>query len=183
MNKKIFLSVAAVGLLAASLTACGDSSSGAKSSKAEDCAAGLSAECLEGSWNLVGLALISTDPANPGAGDILTNYNYSAAPGVMTFNEDGSFQFDVPMSAPEDLRTVDCNPIYGDWSIAGASLTLNAKINNMCLGQKHITITPVIKQEGVSIKMSFGALWLMENAMDEVDLRASSTEVLTINAD
>jgi hypothetical protein len=52
----------------------------------------------------------------------------------------------------------------------------------MCLGQKHITVTPVIKQEGVSIKMSFGALWLMENAMDEVDLRASSTEVLTINA-
>ena len=56
MNKNIFLSAAAAALLAVSLTACGDSSTSAKSSKAEDCAAGLTKECLEGEWSFIGIS-------------------------------------------------------------------------------------------------------------------------------
>ena len=181
MKNKVFIAMTAAVAMAA-LTACGDSGTSSAKSKATECANGLSAECLQGTWSLIGIAPISTDPANPGAGEIMANFNYSAAPGVMIFNEDGSFQFDVPQGAPEGLKTVDCNPVYGTWSVSEASLTLKGTTNSVCLGQKNITVTPLIKPEGAVIKMSLGALWLMENATDEVSLKSTSTEVFTISA-
>ncbi|MBR5413631.1 MAG: hypothetical protein IK114_11425 [Fibrobacter sp.] len=181
MKNKVFIAMTAAVAMAA-LTACGDSGTSAAKSKATECANGLSAECLQGTWSLVGIAPISTDPANPGAGEILTDYNYSAAPGVMTFNEDGTFQFDLPQGAPEGLKTVDCNPVYGTWTVSEANLTLKSTVNGMCLGQGSITVTPLIKPEGAVIKMSLGTLWLMENVTDQVDLKATTTEVFTISA-
>ena len=168
------LAVASLCSLAA-FTACGDSSSSASKSKAEECANGLSAECLQGSWNMLGFA-------NNGTGEILPAYDYKAAPGKLTFNEDGTFQFDVPLSAPADLKAGDCNPVYGNWTISGTQLTLKGTINGMCLAHKSATFTPVIAAEGAEIKMSMGGLWLMENATDEVSIKSYAGEVYTISA-
>ena len=155
-------------------TACGDSSSDPKPTKAQECANGLSADCLVGSWNMIGLA-------NSGTGEILPSYNYTV-PGMLTFNEDGSFQFDVPLAAPADLRTIDCNPVYGTWTVSGNTLTMKSTVNGMCLAKKSTTVVPIITTNGAQIKMTMGGLWLLENATDEVSIKSNSTEVYTISA-
>ena len=176
MNKKLFIGLAAAVAMSA-LTACSESSSSSKPSKAEECANGLSAECLVGAWNMNGFA-------NSGTGEMLPNFNYTAAPGKMTFNEDGTFQFDVPAGAPAGHRTEDCNPIYGNWSVAGTTLTMRATINEMCVDshKKKIDLVPKIVVDGVEVKMTYGSLWLLENATDEVSIKDNSTEVYTISA-
>ena len=158
-------------------TACGDSSSDPKPSKAEECANGLSSDCLVGSWNMIGLA-------NSGTGEILPSYDYKSAPGMLTFSEDGSFQFDVPAAAPADLRTIDCNPVYGTWTVSGNTLTMKSTVNGMCLDtkQKSITFVPIITTNGAQIKMTTGVLWFFFNATDEKSIKENSTEVYTISA-
>ena len=173
--KKMLLVPFAAALALSTLTACGDSSSDPKPSKAEECANGLSSDCLVGSWNMIGLA-------NSGTGEILPSYDYKSAPGMLTFNEDGSFQFDVPAAAPVDLRTIDCNPVYGTWTVSGNTLTMKSTVNGMCLAKKSTTVVPIITTNGAQIKMTMGGLWLLENATDEVSIKSNSTEVYTISA-
>jgi len=170
--KKMFLVPLAIAV--SMFTACGDSSSDPKPTKAQECANGLSADCLVGSWNMIGLA-------NSGTGEILPSYNYTV-PGMLTFNEDGSFQFDVPLAAPADLRTIDCNPVYGTWTVSGNTLTMKSTVNGMCLAKKSTTVVPIITTNGAQIKMTMGGLWLLENATDEVSIKSNSTEVYTISA-
>ena len=172
--KKMLLVPFAAALALSTLTACGDSSSDPKPTKAQECANGLSSDCLVGSWNMIGLA-------NSGTGEILPSYNYTA-PGKLTFNEDGSFQFDLPAAAPADLRTIDCNPVYGTWSVSGNTLAMEATVNGMCLAKKRTTVVPVITTNGAQIKMTTGSLWLLENATDEKSIKENSTEVYTISA-
>ena len=101
---------------------------------------------------------------------------------MLTFNEDGSFQFDVPAAAPVDLRTIDCNPVYGTWTVSGNTLTMKSTVNGMCLAKKSTTVVPIITTNGAQIKMTMGGLWLLENATDEVSIKSNSTEVYTISA-
>ena len=152
-----------------------ESSSSFKPTKAEECAKGLSKECLVGAWSMIGFA-------NVGTGEILPNYDYQAAPGLLTFNEDGSFQFDLPTAAPADLRDVDCNPVFGNWSISGTSLSMHATVGGICLAKQRATFTPTIAADGANIKMTVGGLWLLESATDETSIKSYSSEVFTISA-
>ncbi len=174
MKNKVFIGLAAALALSA-FTACSESSSSSKPTKAEECAKGLSKECLVGAWSMIGFA-------NVGTGEILPNYDYQAAPGLLTFNEDGSFQFDLPTAAPAGLRDVDCNPIFGNWSISGTSLSMHATVGGLCLAKQSATFTPTIAADGANIKMTVGGLWLLENATDETSIKSYSSEVFTISA-
>ena len=55
MKNKVFIAMTAAVAMAA-LTACGDSSGSSDPTKAEACAQGVSDECLDGTWDLIGIA-------------------------------------------------------------------------------------------------------------------------------
>lgn len=182
-SRTVSRALAVAGLCSlAALTACGDSSSSPSKSKAQECAEGLSAECLVGSWNLIGISYVGETKVSP-------LYNYQAAPGVLTFNEDGSFQFSMPQGAPAALTTdEDCNPyINGTWNVEGKILNFVSdphKNNNMqmCLnGKKSFAVSPTIALEENQIKMTFGQLVLMEHVTDD-DSKNYLSEVYTISA-
>jgi hypothetical protein len=180
MNKKIFLSVAAVGLLAASLTACGDSSNNAKSSKVEDCAAGLTKECLEGEWSFIGISnLLDT------AGAIRPDYNFSNAPGRLILKSTtpaDSFEFHLP-AASMNAGQIDCTPLYGTWNVAQNTLTMElGKMTMGCLqyGERSMTFNPTLKIKGNTVELSLQKLWFMKTEFDDEETKMGSAEVFSI---
>lgn len=178
--KKMYLvpfaaALCSIGLLAA----CGDSSTDPKPTKAEECASALTtgvptAECLVGTWNMIGLANANLN------NEILPGFSYSAAPGKMIFTEDGKFEFDLPTAGITKLNPLDY-PVYGDWKIEGKVIKLHSM--STALHKTRTELTPSFTTDGSVIKMTFGpsSLWLMENETDEVSIKANATEVYTIS--
>lgn len=183
MQKKTLIALAAAGALSiTALTACSESSTEPRVSKAQQCGNGLSAECLVGAWDALGFA-------NKGTMAMLNEFDYSANPGKLTFQPDGSFTFDFPSTAPAALLNEECNPIKGSWSVEGTVLTLASKARHfdnmqLCLGITTFTLVPEIDMEAVpgSVKMSFGEIVLMGQATNEKSIKDYSTEVFTISA-
>lgn len=165
------------------LTTCDDSSScNRMPSKAEECASSIggvvTAECLVGTWSLIGIA-------NANLGEIYPDFNYAAGPGKLIFTDDGKFQFDLPtvsLDASPFLSSQDF-PVYGSWHIEGNVIKLHSA--SVILFKTRVDRIPRIVLEGSEIKMTFGAntLWLMEIAVGETDVKANATEVYTISAD
>ena len=177
--KKMYLVpfVAALGA-AALLSACGDSSSDPKPSKAEECSKGLTAECLVGSWSLMGIANAANN------NEIIPNFDYSTGPGKLIFTDDGKFEFDLPavnLGNSPLLNPLDY-PVYGDWSIEGNILKLHSM--STALFKTRVQVVPTITVDAATVNMNFGpgSLWLMENATDEVSIKTNATEVYTISA-
>ena len=176
--KKMYLVpfVAALGA-ACLLSACGDSSSNpTKKAKSEECALGASAECLVGTWSLVGLANAANE------NQIIPNFDYSTGPGKLTFTEDGKFEFDLPtvnLGSSPLLNPLDY-PVYGDWKIEAGIIKLHSM--STALFKTRIERAAIITIDGAEVKMTFGpgTLWLMENATDETSIKANATEVYTI---
>lgn len=184
MHKKTFIALAAAGALSiTALTACSESSTEPRVSKAQQCGNGLSAECLVGAWNALGFA-------NKGTKAVLPEFDYSANPGKLTFQSDGSFSFDFPTAAPAALVSdPDCNPIRGSWSVDGTVLTLSSNARHfdnmsMCLGTSTFTLVPEVNLNDVpgSVKLTFEAIVLMSKATNEKSIQDYSTEVFTISA-
>ena len=177
--KKMYLVPLAAALALSTFTACGDSSSGAtKTSKAVECSKGVTAECLVGTWNLVGLANANLN------NEILPSFDYSTGPGQLTFTEDGKFQFDLPtvnLAASPLINPMDF-PVYGDWKAEGNVLKLHAM--STAIYPARTEVTPIIVVTATEVTMSFGpgTLWLMNNASDETSIRANGTEFYTISA-
>ena len=178
--KKMYLVPFAAALCAVGLlTSCGDSSTGAKkASKAEECSKGLTAECMVGSWSLIGLANAANN------NEIIPNFDYTTGPGKLTFTEDGKFQFDLPsvnLNNSPLLNPLDY-PVYGDWKIEAGVLKLHSM--STALFKQRVERMPIISVEATQVKMTFGpsTLWLMENATDETSIKANGTEVYTISA-
>ena len=177
--KKMYLVPLAAALALSTFTACGDSSSDPKPSKAEECASALAtgvptAECLVGTWNMVGLANANLN------NEVLPGFDYSAAPGKMVFTEDGKFEFDLPTAGISKLDPLDY-PVYGDWKIEGNVIKLHSM--STALHKTRTELTPSFTTDGAVIKMTFGpsTLWLMENETDEQSIKANATEVYTIS--
>ena len=185
MHKKTFIALAAAGALSiTALTACSESSTEPRVSKAQQCGNGLSAECLVGAWDALGFA-------NKGTMAMLNEFDYSANPGKLTFQPDGSFTFDFPSTVPAALVSdPDCNPIRGSWSVDGTVLTLSSNARHfdtmqMCLGTgTTLTLVPEIDMEAVpgSVRLSFGEILLMGKATNEKSIKDYSTEIFTISA-
>ena len=185
MNKKNLIAMMAAGSFCLSaLTACGDSSTEARVPKGQQCANGLTAECLVGEWSMLGFA-------NKGTKVMLPEFNYADMPGKLTFQPDGSFNFVLPTNAPAALvNDSDCNPIKGSWSVEGTVLTLSSVAKHfdnlqMCLGTgTHITLEPEVNLEDDPghVRLLFGEIILMGKATNEQSVRDYSTEVFSISA-
>lgn len=174
--KKMYL--VPFALAVSMFTACGDSSSDPKPSKAEECSKGVTAECLVGSWSFVGIANASNN------NEIIPNFDYTTGPGKLIFSDDGKFEFDLPsvnLGNSPLLNPLDY-PVYGDWKIEGNVVKLHSM--STALFKTRVEVAPIITVEAASVKMTFGpgTLWLMENATDETSIKANSTEVYTISA-
>ena len=173
--KKVSMMLAIVGLGAAMMTACDSGSTEAKKpSKAEECAAGVSTECMVGEWSMKGFASKDGGAMHPG-------YDYTSAPGKLTFTDDGQFKVDIPTGAPSEFTSVDCNPIYGTWSVDAGVLTMTTKMRNLCMATKVFTGSPKITV-GATVDMDLGQLFFLYNATDEASDRAGYTEVFSISA-
>jgi hypothetical protein len=175
--KKMLLVPFVAAFALATLAACGDSSSNpTKKAKSEECALRASAECLVGSWSLVGLANATNE------NQIIPNFDYSTGPGKLTFTEDGKFEFDLPtvnLGSSPLLNPLDY-PVYGDWKIEAGIIKLHSM--STALFKTRVERAAIITIDGAEVKMTFGpgSLWLMENATDETSIKANATEVYTI---
>lgn len=176
--KKISL-IALVGLSAGFFAACSDSSSSgpAVPPKSQSCAAGVSAECLAGTWSFKG-------PENE-SGVVFAGADFSAAPGSLTFNEDGTFVFEAPVASvfSKDCLVQDSeNKMYGSWTLNGGALTL--KSVSTCIRPSAITVNPTVAVEGALVKMKFGngVFWFSFNEGLNTVERGYYSETFTISA-
>lgn len=174
--KKISLMLALAGFGAATLmTACDSGADAPKPTKAQECANGLSTECLVGEWAVNGFA-------SKEDGSMHEKYNYTAAPGKMIFNADGSFQFDPPATAP--VRVTECKHVYGSWSVNGTTLSMKANVGNLCIETSSYNGSPKITVGATSVTMNLDKLFFMVNAPDDDEgaLKTSQVESYSISA-
>ncbi len=171
--------LASLAVAATLFTACGESST-TPPSKAEQCAVGLTNDCVMGTWSIDG----PTVPRSAG-NDVVTiihpSHDFKSSPATLRFYIDekqkNKFEF---INSP--LSKTGCSAkTYGDWAIVGNSLSLYANIGNECMTKNDIIIMPEIKAEGASVTMKFPEKFFMEPEMkdeDAVDYR-STTEIYT----
>jgi len=174
--KKISMALAIAGLGAAALmSACTDSGTSAKKpTKAQECAGGLTTECLIGTWNVNGFANLTT-------GEMSANINYTSNPGQLSFNDAGTFKFVVPAGVTNPAVT-GCNPVYGEWSVANGMLTLKGTSRNECLAKNTYTGTPKLEVGDATVKLTLDALYFMFNVSDEAADRNGFGETFSISA-
>ena len=177
MTIKILASLA----IASALVACGSDSTTTPPSKAQQCTSGLSNDCLMGTWSIKGPTIIRTVDT-----DVLhiidPSHDLTASPATLRFYVDAKnvnkFEF-----TNSNLSKDDCikNTIktYGDWSVANGTLTLIAKIGNVCMEKSTITLTPVFEINGSEVTMTFPEIFFMEPEMKQSDAveKRTATEV------
>lgn len=173
--KKISMALAIAGLgAAAMMTACTDSGTQAKKpTKAQECAAGLSTECLIGDWSAKGVANVTTGEMHP-------SFNYSSAPGTLSFMDNGQFMYDVPAGAP---AAANCGQkTYGTWSVSGNTLTMKSTVGGLCLPTKSYSGTPKVTVGAGTVDLVFEKLFFLFNVSDEAGDRAGYGDVFSISA-
>lgn len=166
-------------LSTALLVGCSDDSASSGPSKAEECAAGITSDCVVGTWNMIGFA-------DNASGTMMAEYDYSAMPGSITFSEDSSFVFTLPSAAAAALNDPECASIKGTWNVTPPSLNLSTRVAefdnmDMCVGKSRGTLTPKITVEGSLVKMSLGQVFFLDRITDEGGVKTSGTEVFTAN--
>lgn len=172
MKNKVFIALTAAVAMSA-LTACGDSSGKSDPSKAESCAqVPVSAECLNGTWDVVGIAALTGESI----------VDYSANPGKLILTKDdgkesGSLEFDLPGNTSK-VNPLDY-PVYGTWTIANGVIDFH--IMSTAINGTRFQMVPKVKIEGAFVKMTFGSQLFL---IPEVDDRPadSNTEVFSISA-
>lgn len=176
MIKKLSLlaGVCAMGLM----TACSDEST-PDPTKAEQCSVGLNEDCLLGAWDALGVV-------NKQDGSKMEGFDFSANPGKLTFYKDKKtkellFQYDLP-AASKDAGFSDCNPIYGNWSVVGATLQMNSTVGNVCLGSPKKALAATVSVEGAEVKLKFNEMWTYFNHTDDATIRSFGSEIFSISA-
>jgi len=180
MRTKIFASFAIAA--ATLLTACSDNATTPPPSKAEQCAAGLSADCIMGTWSINGPTVtrtVGTDVVYL----IEPSHDLSASPATLKFYVDekqaNKFHFaNSPVS-----KAGDCTPtnIYGNWNTVGTSIHLYANIGNDCMAVNDATVPVEIAVTGSEVKMTLKQIFFMEPEMKQADKidKDNTTEVFT----
>ena len=167
--------LASLAIAASIFTACSESTT-TPPTKAEQCAAGLSKDCLMGTWSINGPS--SEDPTVPGSIIIDPSHNLSAAPATVRFYIDDKKvnRFEYTLSTATKA-TCDLGKTYGTWEILGTSLHLTATTNTICMPKPddEAIIAPVIKAEAGVVTMTFGQLFFMK---PEYGNSASTTELI-----
>ena len=174
--------LASLAIAATMFTACSDSATTPPPTKAEQCAAGLSADCVLGTWSLQGPTIQKTYET-----DVVTlidpSHDFGASPATLRFYVDEKQQTNkFEFKNSEASKAVGCKPvkIYGTWDIVGTSLHLRAKTGNDCMAVSDATIPVEISTVG-GVTMTLKQIFFMEPEMKESDAveRKTATEVYT----
>ena len=180
MTIKILASLALATTL---FTACGDNATTPPPTKAEQCAAGLSADCVLGTWSIQGPTIQRTYGT-----DVVTlidpSHDFGASPATLRFYVDEKQQTNkFEFKNSEASKAVGCKPvkIYGTWDIVGTSLHLLAKTGNDCMAVSGDTIPVDVSVVGGQVTMTLKQIFFMEPEMKESDAveRKTATEVYT----
>ncbi|MCQ2092370.1 MAG: hypothetical protein MJY85_06780 [Fibrobacter sp.] len=174
--KKISMALAIAGLGAAALmSACDNGATNAKKpTKAQECSTGLTTECLIGTWDVNGFV-------NRTTGEMNANVNYTSNPGKLTFNDAGTFKFEVP-AAVTNPAVAGCNPVYGSWSVTAGTLNLKGTSRNECLAKNTYTGTPKVEVGASTVTLTLDVLYFMFNVTDEAGDRDGFGETFSISA-
>jgi len=185
MTIKILASLA----IAASLfTACSETTT-PPPTKADQCAAGLSTDCLIGTWSINGPTVAKT-VGNDVVYVIDQSHNLSASPATLKFYIDPQKKTNMFEFTNSSLSRADCitptGKTYGTWDILGTSIHLYAKIGNECMEKSDVTLPAVVAVEAGKVSMTLQGLFFMEPEMKQADLvdKQNTTEVYTfVSAD
>ena len=166
MTIKILATLAVTATL---LTACGDETTTTPPTKAEQCATGLTSDCLLGTWSSNGPIVpqvIGTDTV-----DLVTpKPDFSTSPATLKFYVDekkaNKFEF---INSP--LTIAPCQngtgKIYGDWEIVGNSLHLKANVGNLCLQPNdNQTIETIVSIDGAAVTLKLKHLFFLSPELD-----------------
>lgn len=150
--------------------------------RGEICSAGLSADCLIGTWNLNGVTM-------PSSGEINPSHDFSAAPAQIEFFSAGGFSYKFAGNSKDacgkgQAESVGANVIKGTWTINGTGLQMN--VMSTCYAHSKKTVVPTFTVEGALVKMDFNGLYLLDGdemaAADPYE-KADATEIYTISAE
>ena len=180
MTIKILASLALATTL---FTACSDNATTPPPTKAEQCAAGLSADCVLGTWSIQGPTIQRTYDSNVFT-IIDPSHDFGASPATLRFYVDEKQQTNkFEFKNSEASKAVGCKPvkIYGTWDIVGTSLHLWAKTGNDCMAVNEATIPVDVSVVGGQVTMTLKQIFFMEPEMKQSDAveRKTATEVYT----
>jgi hypothetical protein len=156
--------LATLAIAATLFTACGDESTSTPPTKAEQCATGLTSDCLLGTWSINGPTgatavgndiVYIIDPSHDLTSSPATVKFYIAEKNVKTFE----FTHSSLSKAGCDLTKT-----YGTWELNGTALHLKATANTACIPERQYveaTITPEIAVSGAKVTMTFKQLFFM----------------------
>ena len=156
--------LAMLAIAATLITACGDETTSTPPTKAEQCAAGLTSDCLLGTWSVNG-PTGATAVGNDIVYIIDPNYDLTSNPATLKFyiDEKNVKTFEFTHSS---LSKAGCDlpKTYGKWELNGSSLHLKVTTNTACIPERQYeeaTITPEIAVTGAKVKMTFKQLFFM----------------------
>lgn len=161
-------------------SACSDDSD-PDPTRAELCQAGLSADCLVGTWKLEGATEI-TEIGSDTLWTINPNHNFTASPSTISFTENGEFAYEAsPLfsgSCSESAKT------RGKWTISGKTLTLTTTIGNTCFANKTWTNEVGVKVDGGFVTLDLHGIFFLNSEMENADAaeKARTTEIFKISA-
>jgi hypothetical protein len=179
--------LASIALAASVFTACSETTV-TPPTKAQQCSAGLSSDCLLGTWSNNGPTIVNIVISDYGVDStyiIDPSHNLSAAPATLKFYVDtknaNKFEYTFSSLSKDDCKAY--GKMYGDWNIIGNSLRLYASKNNDCMDPtlQDITVVPEIKVEGSKVTLKIPQLFLLEPEMKQSDalVKASAYEIYT----
>ena len=166
MKIKILASLAMAATL---FSACSDNATTPPPSKAELCAAGLTADCIMGTWSTNGPIVprvVGTDTVDI----VQPSPDFSANPATLKFyvDEKKANKFEFINSS---LTIAPCQngtgKIYGSWDIQGNYLHLRANIGNICLqpNDEALVETSVIT-DGATVTLKLKHLFFLSPELD-----------------
>ena len=169
-----------IAIAATMFTACAESTT-TPPSKAQECAAGLTAQCIMGTWSTEGPTI-----PQPAGTDVIyiidPSHNFREDPATLKFYVDekkvNKFEF-----TNSSKSTAECKPIkiYGNWEIINNSIHLNATAGNDCIDptQNDKSIQAEISIDGSDVTLTLKELFFLEPEMKNADAvtKAGSYEV------
>jgi hypothetical protein len=180
MTIKILASLAMAATL---FSACSDSATTPPPSKADQCSAGLSNDCVLGTWSIEGPTTLHNygEDVIPAIDE---SHYYGSLPATLKFyideNQTNTFEFIHSANSKADCKT-STGKTYGTWSVMGTSLYLKTTVGNDCMDTRDAIIPVEISTAGSQVTMTFQKLFLLEPEMKQADAvqKNTATEVYT----
>ena len=161
--------LASLAIAATMFSACGDNATTPPPSKANQCAAGLSNDCVMGTWSINGPTVMK-NYGDDVYSAIDPSHNFEGSPATLRFYVDekqaNKFHF---TNSPLSRSSCPVTNIYGDWNIVGSSIYLYANIGNDCMAVKEATIPVEISTAGGNVTMTLKQMFFMEPEMKQAD--------------